>query len=285
MNAQKRVAAIHDISCFGRCSLTAALPIISAAGVETSVIPTAVLSTHTGGFDDFTYRDLTEDISKVVDHWISLNLKFSAVYTGFLGSIEQIDIICGTFDRLGSEDTMIIVDPVMADNGILYKTFPQNFPEGMKRLCGKADVIIPNITEATLLLNTEYRDGPYTEEYIEDMLLGLGKTGANKIVLTGVFFNEKEFGAATYDTETENISYSFFSRIPGHYHGTGDVFGSALVASMVNNVSFEKAAAVAAGFTAESIKRTYAAGTDTRFGVNFEEGLKDLPGLIAEARS
>ena len=282
MNQQKRVAAIHDISCFGRCSLTAALPIISAAGVETSVIPTAVLSTHTGGFTDFTYRDLTEDISGIVNHWISLNLKFDAVYTGFLGSIEQIDIICETIDRLRSDDTMIITDPAMADNGILYKTFPQNFPKEMKRLCGKADVIIPNITEAALLLNERYEDGPYTEEHIESMLTRLGNIGAKKIVLTGVHFNDHEVGAATYDAETENISYSFRERIPGNYHGTGDVFGSVLTAAMVTDIQLERAAAVAVNFTAESIRRTYAAGTDTRFGVNFEEGLKDLSGLISE---
>ncbi|MCL2786425.1 MAG: hypothetical protein FWD81_04305, partial [Methanomassiliicoccaceae archaeon] len=124
---QKRVAAIHDISCFGRCSLTVALPIISAAGIETSVIPTAVLSTHTGGFTGFTYRDLTDDIRGIVDHWVSLGLKFDAVYTGFLGSFEQIDIMAETFGRLRSEDTTIIVDPVMADNGELYKIFPKDF--------------------------------------------------------------------------------------------------------------------------------------------------------------
>jgi pyridoxine kinase len=276
MGSQKRIAAIHDISCFGRCSLTVALPIISAAGIETSVIPTAVLSTHTGGITGFTYRDLTDDIRKIVDHWLSLNLRFDAVYTGFLGSFEQIDIISETFDRLKGEGTMIAVDPVMADNGKLYTIFPKDFPAGMRRLCEKADIIMPNITEAALMLNEDYNEGPYTKGYIEGLLKRLGEMGAKKIVLTGVAFDHKELGAASYDADTERISYAFANRIPGYYHGTGDVFGSALVASLVNGLPLERALGIAVRFTVGSIMRTYKAGTDIRFGVNFEEGLKEL---------
>ncbi|MDR2865987.1 MAG: pyridoxamine kinase [Methanomassiliicoccaceae archaeon] len=276
MNIQKRVAAIHDISCFGRCSLTVALPIISATGVETAVIPTAVLSTHTGGLTGFTYRDLTDDIEKIVDHWISLNLRFDAIYTGFLGSFEQIDIISKTFDRLRSEGTMVIVDPVMADNGELYKIFPKDFPSGMKKLCEKADVIIPNITEAVMMLNEDYISGPYTCGYIESLLRRLGKINGRKAVLTGVSFNDEELGAASFDSETGKISYSFARRIPGYYHGTGDVFGSALTASLINGLSLEKATDIAVRFTVGSIQRTYDARTDIRFGVDFESGLKEL---------
>ncbi|MDR0778341.1 MAG: pyridoxamine kinase [Methanomassiliicoccaceae archaeon] len=276
MNGQKRIAAIHDISCFGRCSLTVALPIISVAGVETAAIPTAVLSTHTGGLTGFTYRDLTDDIRKIVDHWMSLNLRFDAIYTGFLGSFEQIDIISKIFDDLRSEGTMVAVDPVMADNGKLYTIFPKDFPAGMRRLCEKADLIMPNITEAVLMLNEEYTEGPYTKEYIEGLLKRLGKMGAKKIVLTGVSFNNKELGAASYDADTKRTSYAFADRIPGYYHGTGDVFGSALVASMVNGLSLERSTQIAVRFTVGSIMRTYNAGTDIRFGVNFEAGLKEL---------
>ncbi len=167
MNTQKRIVAIHDISCFGRCSLTVALPIISAFGIETSIIPTAVLSTHTGGFSDFTYRDLTDDILPIVNHWKSLGLNFDAIYTGFLGSFEQIDIIDQVFELLKTPQTLIIVDPVMADNGELYKIFPKDFPKGMKKLCQKADILIPNLTEAALLLDEPYKPGPYTKEYID----------------------------------------------------------------------------------------------------------------------
>jgi len=273
---QKRIAAIHDISCFGRCSLTVALPIISAAGIETSVIPTAVLSTHTGGFTGFTYRDLTEDIMPIVDHWVSLGLGFNAIYTGFLGSFEQIDLVASVFDKLSSDKTMIFVDPVMADNGKLYAIFPNDFPSGMKKLCAKADVMIPNITEAVFMLNEEYADGPYERGYIESLLRRLGTIGAKKIVLTGVFFNNDELGAAAYDTETGEIGYAFSERIEGYYHGTGDVFGSALVASMMKGRSLNESVAIAVDFTAGSIRRTKDAGTDIRFGVNFEEGIPKL---------
>ena len=160
----KRVAAIHDISGFGKCSLTVALPIISAAGIETSVIPTAVLSTHTGGFTGFTYRDLTEDIMPIVDHWKTLDITFDGIYTGFLGSFEQVHLIEQTIDKLKTEKTVVVIDPVMADNGELYAIFSKEFPKEMAKLCKKADLLIPNLTEASLLLEEPYMaDGTYTQ--------------------------------------------------------------------------------------------------------------------------
>lgn len=275
MSRQKRIVAIHDISCFGRCSLTVALPIISATGVECTVIPTAILSTHTGGFTGYTYRDLTDDITPIVDHWKTLDLRFDAIYTGFLGSFEQIDIVSRTFDRIGN-DALIVVDPVMADNGSLYKIFPENFPEGMKRLCAKADVIIPNITEAVLMLGEEYVEGPYTREYIEGLLKRLSKIGARNIILTGIFFEKDRLGAAAYDVHSNIITYHFRDTIPGYYHGTGDVFGSAVVASMLNGLTLSRANEIAVDFTVASILRTKDAGTDVRFGVNFEAGIPQL---------
>lgn len=277
MLQQKRVAAIHDISGFGKCSLTVALPILSAAGIETSVIPTAILSTHTGGFTDFTYRDLTEDIVPIAKHWRSLNLKFDSIYTGFLGSFEQIDLACEIFDILKSDDTLILVDPAMADNGVLYSIFPPDFPRGMRKLCGKADIIIPNLTEAAFLLDEPYVPGPYTQEYIEGLLQRLGGIGAKQVALTGVYFQEKELGAATYDVASGKVGYAFAPKIPGYYHGTGDVFASAFLAALLNGCSLEEAIKVAVDFTAGSIERTRQAGTDVRFGVNFEAG---VPGLL-----
>ena len=145
---QKRIAAIHDISCVGRCSLTVALPILSAAGYETSVLPTAVLSTHTGGFTGFTYRDLTEDISPIAAHWQSLGLHFDALYSGFLGSYAQIGLISGLIDTFKKSDTLVMVDPVMADDGKYYSVYSPDMAAGMKKLCAKADIITPNLTEA-----------------------------------------------------------------------------------------------------------------------------------------
>ncbi len=276
MSRQKRVLAIHDISCFGKCSLTVAMPIISATGIEVSVIPTAVLSTHTGGFEGFTYRDLTEDIIPIVDHWDTLDINFDSIYTGFLGSFEQIDLMSNIFDRLKTKDNIILVDPVMADNGKLYTIFPEDFPMAMKKLCSKADVIVPNITEALFLLGESYVEGPYTEKFIEELLKKLSKLGAKKVVLTGVYFDDVKLGAATYDCESGEVDYILSNKIDGYYHGTGDVFGSALLSGLLNNCTLSQATRVAVDFTVGSILRTKEAGTDIRFGVNFEGGLPKL---------
>ncbi len=278
---QKRVAAIHDISGFGKCSLTVALPIISAAGIETSVVPTAVLSTHTGGFTGFTYRDLTEDLNPFFEHWKSLDIKFDAIYTGFLGSFEQLDLISKFFDMFKEKDTTILVDPVMADNGELYKIFSPEFAKGMAKLCTKADIIVPNITEATLLVGEKYQDGPYTKEYIENLMKKLSELGPKQIVLTGVFFDDKELGAATYDRTTGKTGYALAKRIPGYYHGTGDVFGSALLSAIMNDFDLTQAAQIAVNFTTESINRTADAKTDLRFGVNFEQS---IPNFLKELK-
>ena len=274
--ARKRALAVHDISCFGRCSLTVALPIISSTGIECAAMPTAVLSTHTGGFKGYTYRDLTDDLLPILEHWKALGLGFDSIYTGFLGSFEQIGIVSKIFDELGGNGALIVVDPVMADNGELYPVFSKDFPKEMRKLCGKADVIIPNITEAVLLLGEEYVSGPYSEDYIEGLLKRLGKIGSKKIVLTGVFFDGGHLGAAAYDVKSGSVSYSFHELIPGYYHGTGDVFGSVIVSALMNGLDLTEANAVAVGFTAGCIMRTRASGADIRFGVDFEEGLGDL---------
>ncbi|WP_099204309.1 pyridoxamine kinase [Scatolibacter rhodanostii] len=272
---QKRVAAIHDISCFGKCSLTVALPIISAAGIEVSAVPTAVLSTHTGGFEGYTYRDLTDDILPIANHWQSLDIHFDSIYTGFLGSFEQINIVSEVFDKFKTKDNLIVVDPVMADNGVLYSLFSEKFPSAMKKLCEKADVIVPNITEACLLLEEPYNAGPYTKEYIEALLRRLAALGPQKVILTGVYFDELQLGAASYDAELDKFDYAFSDRVAGYFHGTGDVFGSALVGAILNGHELADSIRIAVDYTAQSIRRTKEAGTDIRFGVNFEAGLPD----------
>ena len=273
---QKRVAAIHDLSGFGKCSLTVALPILSAAGIETSALPTAILSTHTGGISGYTYHDLTEDMRPVMKHWKSLDIKFDAIYTGFLGSFEQLDIVKEFFDAFRKEDNLILVDPVMGDNGELYTVFTREFAAGMRMLCQKADIIVPNLTEAALLLDEPFHPGPYTHAYIESLLRKLGALGPQKVVLTGVYFKEDELGAATYDRTTDTIDYVFTQKIPGYYHGTGDVFASALLSALLNDFSLIDAAAIAVHFTTDSIRRTYKAKTDYRFGVNFEQSFPDF---------
>lgn len=269
---QKNTLAVHDISCVGRCSLTVALPIISAMGIETSCIPTAVLSTHTGGFTGFTYRDLTDDIIPVFEHWKTLGITFDSIYSGFLGSGKQIDILLKITNYYKKKGSLIIVDPVMADNGSLYKIFPADFPKGMARLCKNADIIIPNITEACLLVNEKYTQGPYTKEYIENLLKKLSLL-APKIVLTGVYFDINRLGIACYDVKTNEINYYFADKIEGYYHGTGDVFGSVITGAAVNKMPLPDACRLAVDFTVAAIKTTKKEGRDIKYGVNFEENL------------
>jgi len=274
---QKRILAIHDISCFGKCSLTVVLPIISAAGIEVSVIPTAVLSTHTGGFSGFTYRDLTDDIIPIINHWSNYDFMFDGIYTGYLGSFEQIELMKEVFDRLKQKNTLIFVDPVMADNGKLYPLFPSDFPKGMRSLCSKADMIIPNITEACFMLDEPFKEGPYTKAYIESLLRRLShEIGPKKVVITGVYFDDVNLGAAVYDADIDTVEYAFSKRVDGYYHGTGDVFASAVMAAVLSGSSLKEAIEIAVNFTVGSIKRTSEAKSDIRYGVNFETGLREL---------
>ncbi len=275
---QKRVAAIHDISCFGKCSLTVALPIISAAGIECAGIPTAVLSTHTGGFSGYTFRDLTDDIMPVAAHWKKEGLKFDAVYTGYLGSVEQIDLVCDAVDTFGDEDTMLIVDPVMADHGKLYAGFAQNFPKEMVRLCTKADIITPNITEAALMTDMPYMEAPHSKEYIEQLIDGLRKFAKGKIVLTGVCFEEGQIGAACL--EGEKTEYIFTPHVDAAYHGTGDIFTSTLTCGILKGKTLTESAFIAAKFTAGCIKLTKEQYPEMKYGVNFEAEIPNLLKLL-----
>jgi len=276
MKKQKRVVAIHDISCVGRCSLTVALPIISAAGFNTSVLPTAVLSTHTGGFENFTYRDLTDDIRPISEHWQSLNHSFDAIYSGFLGSFEQIDLVAELFDTFRTDDNLILVDPVMADNGELYSVYSPEMAKGMTKLCAKADIIVPNLTEAAFLLDQPYIAEGYDQAHIETLLKSLGQLGAKKVVLTGVSFDKSKLGAATYDSETGVIHYAFNDRVEGFFHGTGDIFGSTLLSALLSDFPLEEATQIAVDYAHECIVKTVELDQEKRYGVCFERAIPYL---------
>ncbi|MDP4126420.1 MAG: pyridoxamine kinase [Bacillota bacterium] len=279
MYKQKRVAAIHDISCVGRCSLTVALPILSATGFDTSVLPTAILSTHTGGFEGFTYRDLTEDIKPISNHWESLNIKFDALYSGFLGSFEQIDLVADLFETFKRNDTLVMVDPVMADNGVLYSIYSPEMAKGMTKLCAKADIIVPNLTEAAFLLEEEYIGESYSQVYIETLLKKLSALGAKKVVLSGVSFEKDKLGAAALNSDTGKICYAFNDKIDGYFHGTGDVFSSALLSALLNNFPLEEAIQIAVDYTHKCISLTEKLEQERRYGVCFE---KAIPYLIQQ---
>ena len=273
MNKQKRALAIHDISCVGRCSLTVALPILSVGRIDTSVLPTAILSTHTGGFTDFTYRDLTADIRPISQHWQSLGLKFDALYSGFLGSFAQIDLVAELFDTFKRKDNLILVDPVMADHGELYSVYTPEMASGMGKLCAKADIIVPNLTEAAFLLGEPYIGEQQSQQYVESTLKKLGDIGVPQVVLTGICFEYEKLGAASYDSNTGRISYAFLNRIPGYFHGTGDVFGSTMLAALLNGFTLEQATQLAVEFTHRCIELTVEAKQELRYGVCFERAL------------
>ncbi|MBQ8179945.1 MAG: pyridoxamine kinase [Candidatus Methanomethylophilaceae archaeon] len=273
---QERILAVHDISCVGRCSLTVALPIVSSVGIECSGLPTAVLSTHTGGFTGFTYRDLTGDLMDIDAHWGTLDIKFDAVYTGFLGSFEQIDIVERIISDVSHEGTTVYVDPVMADKGKLYTVFGPDFPAGMRKLCERADVIIPNLTELSFMLGIDYVEGPYTREYIDTVFEQARVFGVDRMVVTGISFEAGKVGAVYIDYTTGETGEVMRDEIPGYFHGTGDVFGSAFVAASESGLSLGAAVEAAVNLTVGSIQRTVEAGTDIRYGVNFEAGLRDF---------
>lgn len=278
MIMQKRVVAIHDISCFGKCSLTVALPVISAAGIECSCIPTAVLSTHTGDFKGYTFRNLTDDILPIANHWKKEKIRFDAVYTGYLGSAEQVDIVCRVYDMLKNDNTLLIVDPVMADHGKLYGGFEKDFPQKMIKLCKKADIITPNITEAAFMTGIPYADGLHTENYIKDLMNGLKQITDGKIVLTGVSFKKDEIGVAC--AENGKTEYIFTPRIDAVYHGTGDVFASALTCGIMKEKSLAESVLIAAKYTAGCINQTRIETPDVRYGVNFEGEIPNLLKLL-----
>ncbi len=264
----KRIVTIQDISCVGKCSLTVALPIISAMGIETAVIPTAVLSTHTA-FKNFTYRDLTNDLPKIASHWKQEKFNFDGIYTGYLGSIEQIDMLKEFFKQFKTSGNFIFIDPVMADNGKLYAGFDTNFVKEMKELCKTADIIVPNLTEASYMLETEYKEN-YSEEEIKSMLIELSNLGPKYVVLTGVSFKNNELGVMSYNQETNKFFTYFKEKVPAKYHGTGDIFASTLVGAITNNNTIEEGLKIAVDYVWETINDTYKTNKEDAYGVNFE---------------
>ena len=267
----KRILTVQDISCVGRCSLTVALPIISAAGVEAGVLPTAVLSTHTA-FPKFTFCDLTGEIEGISETFKELDLDFDAIYTGYLGSFEQLGLVSRLIDRHKNDSCAVVIDPCMADHGKLYTGFTPEFAAAMAKLCGKADLIVPNLTEACFMLGIPYTE-EYDEAYIRDLLKKLCTLGAKRAALTGISFDPEKLGAYSYDSTTDTYFSYFNDKLPVAYHGTGDIFASATLGAMMRGHRVESALAVAVDYTLECLKLTMQDEDRRTYGVNFEEAL------------
>ena len=263
----KRIVTIQDISCLGKCSLTVALPIISSMGVEAAIIPTAVLSTHTM-FKNFPFKDLDDQIVPIANHWKDENLNFDGIYTGYLASSEQIKTVMGVIDMLKGDNTLVVVDPAMADNGKLYPAFDDAFPKAMAKLCGTADIVLPNITEACFMTDTEYKED-YDADYIDSLLKKLAAFGCKKVVLKGVNLDGK-YGVLSYDCESGEIKSYFHEKLSRSFHGTGDIFASTFVGAVMRGMDMEESVKLAADYTVECIRKTIDSETPNWYGVDFE---------------
>ena len=267
----KRILTLQDISCVGQCSLTVALPVISACGVEAAVLPSAVLSTHTApGFSGFTCRDLTEDMPAIAAHWQAKGITFDAFYTGYLGSAEQIDHALA-IKRSCCAEGLLIADPAMADGGALYVGFDAAFVQEMKRLCAAADYILPNLTEACLLTDTPYPAEGYDADFITALLEKLGALGCKNIILKGISYREGSMGIEVWQQGAR--SYYEHEKLDRSRHGTGDIYASAFVGALMRGKDAYQAAAIAADYAVACIRATE---DEHWYGTRFESVLGEL---------
>lgn len=275
-----RVAAIHDLSGFGRCSLTVALPILSAMGVQCCPLPTAFLSTHTGGFEGFTFLDMTDEMPKVAAHWKTLDLGFQAIYSGFLGSERQIGIVENFIRDFRRENTVVVVDPVMGDHRDVYQTYTPAMCTGTARLAEMADVITPNLTEAALLLGVRYDELPTGEAGCREIVERLSLDGRRSVVLTGAVTAPELTGAACFDAVSGRTDLIQTQRVPREFHGTGDVFASVLTGALVQEETLPEAVRQAVEFVRACAQATARSGLPMREGVEFEP----LLGLLTDGQ-
>ena len=278
----KRILTIQDISCFGKCSLTVALPLLSAMGIETAILPTAVLSTHTL-FKGFTCKDLSDQLVPITDHWKQEGITFDAIYTGYLGTEEEIDTVIRIIEEFRNENTLVIVDPAMGDNGKLYPAFNEHYAKKNADLCAVADIIDPNITEASFMTGLPYRE-EYSEDYVREMLLALAKIGTKTPILTGVSLSEGKTGAMGYDTETKTFFSYQNDWVPAAYHGTGDIFSSVLAGAFVLGLDRAEALKIAADYTALTIAETLKNPGNPWYGVDFEATVPSLVDALRQIR-
>lgn len=277
----KRIVTIQDFSCVGRCSLTAALPVISAAGVECCAIPTAVLSNHTG-FSRFYSRDLTEELSPISDMLSSLGIGFDAVYTGYMASSAQMAHISGFIERFAANGALVFVDPVMGDNGRLYAGLTPDYPEKMRELCARADIIAPNLTEACMLTGREYIERPCGDDF-KSLLSGLLQLGVRRAVITGAFPDDRRDLTGAMGTDGGEFFGTFTPREDISCSGTGDLFASALLGAYMRGQTLAQAAGTAVKFTYRAVELTKTDPDRRDYGVSFEAALPYYIGLLGES--
>ena len=280
MSKNTKILTIQDISCFGQCSITVALPVVSAFGIETAILPSAVLSTHTSGFTDFTVRDLTEDLPEIRKHWEKEGIDFDAIYTGFIASIEQLDYIKDIIDSRLKPEGLVFVDPAMADHGEFYNGFDQEFADKMGELCKLGDYILPNTTEACFILHKPWKE-EFTREEMLEMANELAAFTKRYVILKGDTNKENELGMIVLDKQESTCEIVYNEKIDYVFHGTGDVFASAFVGSTMLGKSTTSAAKIAGEFTKRAIEKTIG-DENHKYGVKFEQVILELPELLKE---
>ena len=268
-----RIAAIHDLSCFGRCSLTIALPVLSAMGCQCCPLPTALLSAHTG-ISGFTFLDTTDEMRRISAHWSQLSLHFQAIYTGFLGSAPQINLVEDFLRRFHAPDTLLVMDPVMGDHGTPYKTCTPALRQGLRELVAQADVITPNLTEAAILLDIPYHESQTADA--SELVRALSLQGQRSVVLTGYAAAPGQVGALCYDRDTRQVEAVQTARAPQDFPGTGDLFASVLTGALTRGAPLLQAARTAVDFVGSCVARSVAEGADEAEGVDFEPLLRQL---------
>ena len=267
----KRVAAIHNLSGFGRASLTVIMPVLSTMGVQVCPVPTAILSNHTGGFENFSFVDLTDSMEEYINNWKLLNLEFDCIYSGFLGSIRQIEIVLDFIDYFSSKDNLIVIDPVMGDDGKLYSTMNKNMISQMKKLVNKADIITPNFTEATFLLNKCYVKTVEDEE-IKNWAIELSDMGPRIVIITSVpdSKDNKDTSVIAYDRKNNAFWKVSCKYIPAYYPGTGDIFTSVIIGSLLQGDSLPIALNRGVQFITQCINASYGFNYPKREGMLLE---------------
>ena len=278
MNETIKILTIQDISCYGQCSITVALPVVSAFGIETAILPSAVLSTHTAGFTDFTVRDLTEDLPEIRKHWEKEDILFDAIYTGFIASIEQLDYIKDIIDSRLKPGGLVFVDPAMADHGEFYNGFDQEFADKMGELCKLGDYVLANTTEACYILHKPWKE-EFTKEEMLEMANELSEFTKRHVILKGDTHKEGQLGMIVLDKDEETCDIVFNDKVDYVSHGTGDVFASAFVGSTMNGKTPTQAAKIAGEFTKRAIEKTVGDETHT-YGVKFEQVIPELYDLL-----
>lgn len=274
---QSNVLVIQDISASCQISMNVALPVLSCLNNRTSMLPTALLSTHTGsGFEDYTFLDLTDEMERILNHWEQLEIAFDGVLIGYLGSQRQIEMVERIIRKFTTEDAVIVLDPVMGDHGDLYPGFDAAYVTAMRELCSLATVVIPNVTEAAYLTQTAYHPGPYSKETVEALMQKMLTWNQQQIVLTGVMLEEGQLGAASLEQQRQQIYYAFSHRHPGHFDGTGDLFSSVVAGFLFQQATLAEATAAAVDYVEKVISRTVESKADPKFGVQFETDLSYL---------